>query len=251
MHRFLLLLTLVPGLALAAPIISVDGQPITEAMILASNPSASQDSAAQRQTIQMLVARTLLAQQAEKKGWEKDPAVQAEMRVQRLDLLANVAAQHYWAEHPITHSQLEAAYQKALSALPSKEYRLREILVSDQGTAEHLLTELQHGSSFSQLAVRHSLAGNAAVGGESGWIANSSLPAAFLKIMQEGKTGEVFGPVVLSQGWAIVQKLGERTPPKPSLAQVQAQLETSLRNQDLERYVQTLKKSADIQMTGE
>ncbi len=251
MRRFLPLLILVPGMALAAPLANVNGQPVTEGMVQAANSAAANNPEAKKQTVQVLVARMLLAQQAEKKGWDKTPAVRAALATQRLAILSSVAAQHYWARHPITHSQLEAAYQKALTTLPNKEYRLREILVSDRATAEHLLTELQHGGSFSQLAAQHSLAGNAAVGGESGWIADSALPAAFLKIMKEGKMGEDFGPVALSQGWAIVQKLGERTPPKPSLTQVQGQLETSLRNQDLEHYVQHLKKLAHIHVVGE
>ncbi len=250
MRRFLSLLILVPGMALAAPLANVNGQSITEDMVQAANPAANTPEA-KKQTTEVLVSRMLLAQQAEKKGWDKTPMVQADLATQRLAVLSSVAAQHYWAQHPITHSQLETAYQKALATLPTKEYRLREILVSDRATAEHLLTELQHGGSFSQLAAQHSLAGNAAVGGESGWIADSALPAAFLKIMKKGNTGDVFGPVALSQGWAIVQKLGERNPPKPSLAQVKDQLETSLRNQDLEHYVQQLKKLAHIHVIGE
>jgi hypothetical protein len=55
----------------------------------------------------------------------------------------------------------------------------------------------------------------------------------------------------MPQGWAIVQKLGERTPPKPSLTQVKAQLETALRNQELTHYVRILKKSARIHLMGE
>jgi peptidyl-prolyl cis-trans isomerase C len=156
MRRFLPLLIFVPGIALAAPLANVNGQTITEAMVQAANPAAASSPIAKKQTLQVLISRMLLTQQAAKAGWTKAPVVQAALATQRLAVLSEVTALHYWAKHPIPQAQLSAAYQKALATLPSKEYRLREILVRDRAKAEHLLTALQHGASFSQLAARHS-----------------------------------------------------------------------------------------------
>jgi peptidyl-prolyl cis-trans isomerase C len=251
MRRIFLTLTLLPGIALASPLATVNGGTINETMVQTVNPAATSNPEAQKQTLQILISRMILAQQTEQQGWSDTPAVQASLQIQKLDTLSNIAAQHYWKQHPISSQQIKSAYQKLLATLPPKEYRFRDIIVSDRQTAESILKELQRGNSFSQIAAKQSLAGNAALGGESGWIASTQVPAAFIQVLKRGKANEVFGPVPLPQGWGIIQKLGERSPTKPALNQVQPQLENQIRNQQLEAYVQQLRKTAKIHLARE
>lgn len=252
MRHFLIVpLCLFPLWAVAAPLATVNGTAITPAMLAAANPSAATQPAVRQETLQTIIARTLLAQEAQKQGWDKAPPVKAALQVQHTDLLANVAAQHYWAKHPISPEALEKAYHKALTTLPKQEYRSRYILVPTETEAEDILKKLAHGASFSLLAERHSTADNAALGGEAGWIAGTAVPAPFLAALQGRKDQEVSGPISTPQGFAIVQKLGQRAFPRPSLAAVKGQLETALRNQSLSQYVKTLKKDAHIDITKE
>ncbi len=253
MPRFslLLLLFLCPALALAQTLVTVNGEPITEAMVLAANPAAQSDTQARQQTLNVLISRMLLAQRAERSDWLDAARVRAALATQRLDLLANAEAQHYWQTHPISEKELQSAYDKALAALPKREYRLREIVVTDVGTARTLLQQLRQGVSFSELAAERSTLPNAALGGEMGWLGEDAVPAPYLKFARAAKPGEVFGPIVVPQGWAILQVLGIRETPKPSLASVRGQLETALRNESLQTYVDQLKKSAQIIQTQE
>jgi parvulin-like peptidyl-prolyl isomerase len=81
-----------------------------------------------------------------------------------------------------------------------------------------------------------------------GWVADTALPAQYVRWVKSAKLGEVIGPIGVPQGWAILQVLGERPTPKPSLASVRSQLETALRNESLQAYVDRLKDSAHIVM---
>lgn len=146
---------------------------------------------------------------------------------------------------------MEKAYHKALTTLPKQEYRFRYILVPTEAEAEDILKKLAHGASFSTLAEQYSTADNAAVGGEAGWVAETAVPAPFLDALQGRKNQEVSGPIPTPQGFAAVQKLGQRAFPRPSLAEVKGQLETALRNQSLSRHIKAIKKYAHIDITKE
>jgi len=239
-------LLLFPALGLAQTLALVNGEPITEAMVLAANSAAQSDPQAREQTLDTLVSRALLAQRAAKAEWLNQERFKAALATQRLDLLANAEAQHYWDTHPITEKQIQAAYDKAVARLPKREYRLREIIVADLSQARALLASLRQGASFSDLAAEHSLDANGAIGGEMGWVADTSLPAPFIRWVTTAKPGEVIGPINVPQGWAIIQLLGERATPKPTLASVRSQLEAELRNEALQSYVARLKDSAHI-----
>jgi peptidyl-prolyl cis-trans isomerase C len=250
MRKLLLVLALVPLPVFAQTLATVDGTPITAAQVLAANPAAAQNAEVRQQTLNILMDRALLAAQAKKSGLDHESAVAAAIAVQTQAVYANAAAQRYFQQHPISHEAIQKAYDKAVAALPARQYRLREILVPSRPEAEKILIALGQGQSFSQLAAQYPQSPNSTLGGELGWVNGNAIAAPILKELDATKIGEVVGPISVPEGWVVIQMLGQRPTPKLTLAQAQGQIEEELQQQALNAYIQKLRQSAHIMLTA-
>lgn len=248
MRRTLIVLILLstPATALAENAALVNGQTITSAQVNVAEPKAAKDPAQMASTLQALISRQLLVQVAEKNGWNKTPEVVANIKNQRNQILATVAADNYWSEHPITPEDIKNNYKNLLSEYSQKEYRYRDIIIPDRSNADDILQQLKKGASFSILANKFSTGSNAQIGGETGWVAAKAVPADFMPSLQNSHRLEITGPISVPSGWAIIQKLNEKEMPKPSLKEARGSIESSLRNAQLGKYLEKLRKSATI-----
>jgi peptidyl-prolyl cis-trans isomerase C len=242
----LLALSLLPGTALAANLATVNGQIITEAQLVAANPAAKGNPTVAKETLQTLINRTLLLQQAQKEGIEQNAGFRQALANEKDNLLINEALAHYLAQHPVSEKEIRARYEDLVKTAPKHQFRLREIVVSSYAAAEKIITDLKKGQNFSNLAADDSQGPNPTLGGELGWLADNQIPAPILAQIRKAKPGEVTGPIPVPEGFAIVQVLGERPASVLPLSAVSAQLEAELRNQKTAEYLQTLRSQAKI-----
>jgi peptidyl-prolyl cis-trans isomerase C len=242
----LLALSLLPGTALAANLATVNGQILTEAQLVAANPAAKGNPAIAKATLQTLINRTLLLQQAKKEGIERSTGFRQALANEKENLLINKALAHYLAKHPVSEKATHARYENLVKTAPKHQFRLREIVVPSYAAAEKTITDLQKGGNFSILAADHSQGPNPNLGGELGWLTDNQIPAPLLAQIRKAKPGEVTGPIPVPEGFAIVQVLGERAARILPLSAVAAQLEAQLRNQKTAEYLQKLRSRAKI-----
>lgn len=238
-------LLIVPAIAFGAPLVTVNGQSINPAQLAYNAPTAKSPQE-KKQALQILIDRTLLAQEAIEKGWDKNSMVKAALDSEKIQTLASVTAQHYWAEHPISPNALQKAYQQEHFDKTRQLYRMQEIIVASRPEADKLIEKLQKGASFSNLASQYSVASNADIGGQTGWQEKAKIPAPYVKYMEELKNDEIAGPIVVPAGWAIIRKLQEQLIPTPSLATIRPKLLSELRNKAISNYVQQLRAKAKI-----
>lgn len=114
------------------------------------------------------------------------------------------------------------------------EYRLRHILVSLPGNAspeqvaqagqkaEGLLTRLQQGEDFRQVAMAHSDGQQALEGGDLGWRRAGQLPTLFADIVMQMQPGELSPVIRSSSGFHILQLEQKRGEEKAIIRQVNA-----------------------------
>ncbi len=242
----LLALSLLPGTALAAKLATVNGQILTEAQLVAANPAAKGNPTVAKETLQTLINRTLLLQQAKKEGIAQSAGFRQALANEKENLLINEALAHYLAKHPVSEKAIHARYEDLVKTAPKHQFRLREIVVPSYADAEKIITDLQKGRNFSMLAAGHSQGPNPTLGGELGWLADNQIPAPILAHIREVKSGEVTGPISVPEGFAVVQVLGERPATVLPLSAVSAQLEAELRNQKTAEYLQKLRAQAKI-----
>ncbi len=232
-----LAVTVLPVIVPAGPtraqtLAEVGGVPITLDDVLTANPAARDDATLRNQVLVELVDRQAVLNEASRLGIEKTPEYADTMKQDQESLLIRMMVARFNEANPVTETELEAAYERAFDKPYPKQYRLREILVESYGAAEDIISALKAGKSFSILAAAKSQDdATAALGGELGWQAATSLQAPILKAVETMKVEEVAGPISIAEGYVVIQLLGERPSPKPTLDQVRPQLIQAIQQQ--------------------
>jgi peptidyl-prolyl cis-trans isomerase D len=155
----------------------------------------------------------------------------------------------------VAESQVRQEYQDNLDSYRSPErVKVRHILIKTQGKpkeeapklkakAEALLTELQHGGNFAELAKKNSEdPGSAEKGGELGWIVRGQTVPNFEKTAFSLKPGELSGLVDTEYGYHIIQVEEKENARTQSFDDVKAQIMLDLKKQAA---AENLKKAVD------
>jgi len=122
-------------------------------------------------------------------------------------------------EVEISDDEVDEVVERIRAQQGEKQYRMREIFLSVDQTAEmqqvrqtaqRLVQELQRGAEFPALARQFSQAGTAAVGGEIGWVTPSNLPESVAEAVTSMSPGQVAGPLESFNGVHIVKLMDTR-----------------------------------------
>lgn len=125
------------------------------------------------------------------------------------------------------------------------------LLQSKDGLIQQFLTELSDkintGTSFSSLAKLHSQDPSYKNGGESGWLDENKLPAAFKQHLLQLEIGELSPSFQAGQGWRIVKIIDKRSVDNHLIA-IKSQLIQSKKNAFFKNWVKALRKDAYIEI---
>jgi len=125
------------------------------------------------------------------------------------------------------------------------------LLQSKDGLIQQFLTELSDkinaGTSFSSLAKLHSQDPSYKNGGESGWLDENRLPAAFKQHLLQLEIGELSPSFQAGQGWRIVKIIDKRSVDNHLIA-IKSQLIQSKKNAFFKNWVKALRKDAYIEI---
>lgn len=142
------------------------------------------------------------------------------------------------------HDRLLAAF-RADTPRVQEEVHVRHILVQDEATANKVLQDFKSGQSWEDLAAAFSTdASNKDNGGDLGWIAHGQTVAAFEQVAFSTPVGQVSDPVQTSFGWHIIQVLGKEN------RTVDDSTFTQLVQSDFDKWVQSQRDAADVQIMG-
>lgn len=206
-----------------------------------------EDSIAVRQRIiDDLVLMELLVQQAREEGLDKRPEVVAGAELAQKTFLGQRFVELLAKRTVVSGDEIRERYQQ----LPEEPaYKIRHILVEDQLTALEIIAALENGASFEQLADRHSLDQNAAVGGSLGWQPSNQLMypiADALESMQPGERSRK--PIETAMGWHILQLEEKGSMPAMSFEEAKVWLRDDILNEKVRQQFEELRKKARIEL---
>jgi len=201
-----------------------------------------------------LIRAEIIAQQAEKLGLSASneldipDATPGQIAFVHLQGLYRAAYEAFAREHEPSDSDLAAAYQQLIARMPLLQYHAHHILVGTRSLAERLIQQLKGGAKFETLAMQESTDPSHFKGGDLGWISLATISEPFAAALRTMKKGETLAqPVQTSFGWHVIRLDDTRSLPPPSFDTLRDKLAAAEREQQVQRYVATLLKSADVQ----
>jgi peptidyl-prolyl cis-trans isomerase C len=196
-----------------------------------------------------LINLELLSRAALDKGLDKDAQLAALLDIRRKDQLAKAYLEDYVKAHPVSDTEIQAAYDKAKAEPVEPEYRARHILVKTEAEAKKILADLGKKAKFEDLAKKYSKdPGSAKNGGALDWSDRRAYVPEFSDALAALKKGETTKTPVKTQfGYHIIRLDDTRQPELPPLDAVRGEIVKQLQNQRVREAITAARASAKIE----
>lgn len=192
--------------------------------------------------LDQVVQQALLAQTAGDLAQENALILDNERRA----LLAAQAAATA-AETALTDEALQAAYDEAYGNVePETEFNASHILVETEEEAASLITELEGGADFADLAREHSTGPSGPNGGQLGWFSKGMMVAPFEEAVVALDVGAVSEPVQTQFGWHVITLNETREKAPPALEEVRGDLANQIQRSAVEQRIAELTEQAEV-----
>jgi peptidyl-prolyl cis-trans isomerase C len=196
-----------------------------------------------------MINREILAQEAQKKGLDKQQDVTARIDLARQEILVSAYLNDYLKANPITEDAMKKEFERVKTQLPAKEYKAHHILVEKEDEAKGLIAQIKKGASFEKLASANSKdQGSKGKGGELDWSPAERYVKPFGDALGKLKKGQVTDAPVQSQfGWHVIRLDDERATKVPGYDEVKPQLQQMMQNQAIQKAVAELRAKAKVE----
>lgn len=238
---------------------TVNGVPISQTVFDTALKNAiergSKDSPELRQAIkEEFINRALLAQEAKKLGLDKSAEFIEQVDLFEQNLLLQLYLDQHFQKNPITDSQLKVEYERQKKLIGDTggevQYRFSQIVTGKESEAMILISRLQKGDSFAQLAREFSVdTVTKKEGGSVGWINTSQMNTNVLQTLRLLNKNEFTKvPIQIGNAWVIVRLDDKRAMKIPTFEESKQQLRQAIIQQYLAETVRRLRQSAKIVM---
>jgi peptidyl-prolyl cis-trans isomerase C len=190
-----------------------------------------------------LNTRELLAREAKKAGLDKSTDVKTQMDLAAQTVLVRAYVTDWVKKNPIPDADLHKEYDSIKTQIGDKEYKVRHILVKTEDQAKEIISELQKGAKFDELAkARSEDPGSKEKGGDLDWNAPANFVKPFGDAMKATPKGKFTPQPVQTQfGWHVIEVDDVRDAKVPSFEEVKPQLQQRLQAQWLDKYFKDLR----------
>lgn len=245
-----------PAISSAAAIATVNGTPISQArfnfLLQQSQQQGQPDSPEVRKNLrEKLIVEEIVAQEAIKKGMDKQADVITQIDLARHTILIRAYLQDFIKNNPLGDDVLKAEYEKIKSQMGDKEYHARHILVEKEAEAKDIIARLKKGEKFEKLAEKSKDPGSKAKGGDLGWAAPANFVPEFSAAMTKLQKGQYTTEAVKSQfGWHIIKLEDSRAMQAPPFDEVKQNLRQRAQQQQIDKMISDLRAKAKVEETA-
>ena len=204
---------------------------------------AAQATPAERDAIMQEISDIyLLTTQPIANELAKDPRVKAQSELQHRGILAQAVATDFFSKNAATDEEILAQYQIQLELAPPLQFKARHILVETQAAAESLITQLEEGMDFEELAKAHSTGPSGPSGGDLGWFSPEQMVKPFSDAVA-GMSNEEFTkePVQTQFGWHVILREESRATEPPTLESVRDAVKQHVEQTKFQDYLENLR----------
>ncbi|MEM6617754.1 MAG: peptidylprolyl isomerase [Pseudomonadota bacterium] len=150
----------------------------------------------------------------------------------------------------VAEDKVTAFYEENyLNAEPGKEWKASHILVKTEEEAVAIVSELEGGADFAELAKEKSTGPSGPNGGDLGWQGKGRLVPPFENAMIALQPEQVSAPVQTDFGWHVIKLMEVRDVATPPLVSVRAQILEQLRTTAVQAGIAEAESAAEIVRT--
>ena len=184
----------------------------------------------------------LLTTQASAKEFAEDPRVKAQIELQYRGTIAQAVAADFMASNVATDEEIYKEYELQLAQSPTLQFKARHILVETQALAEELITQLEDGADFQELAKENSTGPSGPNGGDLGWFSSDQMVKAFADAVAALENGAfTTEPVQTQFGWHVILREESRANEPPTLESVRDVIKQRVEQTKFQLYIQGLR----------
>jgi peptidyl-prolyl cis-trans isomerase C len=204
---------------------------------------AIQASAEERAVVQQeLTDIYLLTTQPKAKEFAADPRTKAQIELQYRGTIAQAVASDFMTTNSATEEEILAEYESQLALASTKQYKARHILVETQSLAADVITKLEGGADFEELAKEYSTGPSGPNGGDLGWFSPEQMVKPFADAVAALGDGEFTkAPVQTQFGWHVILREESRENEPPTLDSVRDVIKQRVEQNKFQTYIQSLR----------
>ncbi|NKE64612.1 peptidylprolyl isomerase [Ramlibacter sp. RBP-2] len=259
MKRYVLPAVSALVLSLALPVFAqnvaiVNGKPVPKARVDALAAQLAKSgrpvgAEMEGQLKEEVIAREVFMQEAQKRGLDASDDFKTQMELARQTLLIRELFADQQKKNPVSDAEVQAEYDKFVSANGGKEYRARHILVEKEADAKAIIASLKKGGKFEDIAKKQSKdPGSGANGGDLDWANAASYVPEFSQALIKLNKGQTTDAPVKSQfGWHVIRLDDVRQAQLPKLEDVKPQIAEQLQRQKLAKFQEDLRGKAKVE----
>jgi peptidyl-prolyl cis-trans isomerase C len=236
---------------------TVNGVAITQGLfnlnIRALTNQGQKDTPELRQGIKEdLINKELIAQEATRLGLANEIDFPDQVAQLKQNLLLQVFLENHFKKEPITDTRMREEYDRQRKLMgegnSSTQYRLSQILVSNETDALDLIRRIQKGELFGKLAQEYSAdAASKAQGGSLGWVMPAQVIPVVANIIPTMAKGSITTtPIQTPAGWVILKLDDKRAFKIPSFEEAKPQIRQAIVQQYIAEAVKNLRANARI-----
>ena len=173
--------------------------------------------------------------------------------IEQMSIAAQRVLAEAWINSELRKSITDEAVQQAYDIFVADEQsrhevRARHVLVKEKAEAEAVITELQGGADFAELAKKRSNGPSGPNGGDLGYFPRGAMVPAFENAAFALEAGSFTQTPVQTQfGWHIILVEEKRIAEAPTIEELAPQLRQNLISQNLGRLLDSLRTNARIE----
>ena len=174
-----------------------------------------------------------------------DPRLAAQIELQRQGALAQAVAANFFANVVVSEEEILAEYNLQVQEAPPLQFKARHILVATQGEAVDLITQLDGGANFEELAKEKSTGPSGPNGGDLGWFSPEQMVAPFSTAVAAMENGQYTKEPVQTQfGWHVILREESRDTEPPTLESAREQINQQVQQKKFEMHLEGLRAAA-------
>lgn len=242
-------------------IMKVNGDPVSQKSIQLMLEARQErgeavDDAMREDMKQEMITRVVLSQQAMQHNLDQSEEVRAQRELNDLAVLSQAYLRDYARQIEIAEEEIRNQYETYLAEYDPKEYKVRQILVESEDEAAEMITQIEAGADFTELAKERSIDPGASLnGGDLGWFRPDVFVDKRLSRAVEALSAGEYSkePVQTRFGWHVVKvEKGPRRVEFPTYEQLSEKWKQKMRDQTrmqkVNAHVRELVDSARVEM---